>query len=205
MIDDPQIKIELRSNPLFLSGVRELVSSVAKRIGFNEMNCCQIALAVDEALCNVMRHGYQKQTDGMIWLSVWPMVEGVEGLGGDGTPRNGAHAAAVQVHPAIKIVIEDEAPQIDPSQIKGRDLEDIRPGGLGVHIIKEVMDSAKYEKRERIGMRLTMMKTQKPGDRKDDEKRKSDAAGRGAGAPQQQSNPLTQQQDGSCSCGETHG
>ena len=30
----PQVRIEIRSNPLYLSGVRELVSSVSKRLGF---------------------------------------------------------------------------------------------------------------------------------------------------------------------------
>lgn len=60
---------------------------------------------------------------------------------------------------SIKIVIEDEAKQVDPEGIKSRDLDDIRPGGLGVHIIKEVMDHAVYEKRAQVGMRLTMTKT----------------------------------------------
>jgi anti-sigma regulatory factor (Ser/Thr protein kinase) len=190
MTDDPQIKIELRSNPLFLSGVRELVSSVAKRIGFNEMNCCQIALAVDEALCNVMRHGYQKRTDGMIWLSVWPMTAGTAGMGAASGPSNASSPA----QPAIRIVIEDEAPQIDPAQIKGRDLADIKPGGLGVHIIKEVMDSATYEKRDRVGMRLTMMKTQKHGDEKKSDNSKSAKC-----------SVETRGEDGSCSCGGSNG
>jgi anti-sigma regulatory factor (Ser/Thr protein kinase) len=64
---------------------------------------------------------------------------------------------------AIRIVIEDEAQQIDPALIRSRDLDEIRPGGLGVHIIKTIMDEAAYEKRSdgkggTGGMRLTMMK-----------------------------------------------
>jgi anti-sigma regulatory factor (Ser/Thr protein kinase) len=58
----------------------------------------------------------------------------------------------------VRIVIEDEARQVDPTRMKSRDLEDIRPGGLGVHIIREVMDEAVYEKRAPVGMRLTMVK-----------------------------------------------
>ena len=42
--------------------------------------------------------------------------------------------------------------------IKSRDLDDIRPGGLGVNIIRQVMDEVSYERRERIGMRLTLIK-----------------------------------------------
>jgi anti-sigma regulatory factor (Ser/Thr protein kinase) len=99
---------------------------------------------VDEALCNVIRHGYERRVDGMIWMSVWPLPDDGKG-------------------PGVKIVIEDEARQVEPEKIKGRDLADVKPGGLGVHIIREVMDEAKYEKRDGAGMRLTMVKRQHPG------------------------------------------
>jgi hypothetical protein len=42
-------------------------------------------------------------------------------------------------------------------------LDDIRPGGLGVYIIREIMDEVRYEKREGGGMRLTLTK-RKPAD-----------------------------------------
>ncbi|MBL8761417.1 MAG: ATP-binding protein [Phycisphaerae bacterium] len=147
MSSRPHIRIEMQSNPQYLAGARELISGVCRRIGFTEMCTSQIALAVDEALCNVMRHGYDKQTDRPIWVSLWPDT----------------HAGK----PEITIVIEDEARHVDPCQIKGRDLDDVKPGGLGVHIIREVMDRAEYEKRPGRGMKLTMVKKQpdhdKPG------------------------------------------
>ena len=43
-------------------------------------------------------------------------------------------------------------------KVSTRDLEDIRPGGLGVHLIEEIMDSVHYEHRDGGGMRLTMRK-----------------------------------------------
>lgn len=137
------IAMELASNPLFLSGVRELTAGVARRLGFTELNCSQIALAVDEALCNIMRHGYAQRTDGRIWLTIDP----------DGDAQHGLQ---------LRIVLEDEGVQIEPCMIKGRDLDDIRPGGLGVHIIREVMDQVIYEKRAQGGMRLTLIKKQAP-------------------------------------------
>lgn len=135
----PDIRMQLVSDPTYLSGARELLGAVAKRLGFSEEACGQIALAVDEALCNIIRHGYDRQRDRPIWVSLWPLRE------------EGGRAG-------LKIVIEDEARQVEPEQIKGRDLEEIRPGGLGVHIIREVMDKAVYEKREGAGMRLTLVK-----------------------------------------------
>ena len=56
-------------------------------------------------------------------------------------------------------MIEDEADQIDPDSIKGRDLEDVKPGGLGVHIMREIMDSCRFERRKQEkGMRVIMEK-----------------------------------------------
>lgn len=139
MNNGPQIQLRMMSNPLYLSGARELVSSVARRLGFTDMQCSQIALAVDEALCNVIKHGYDRREDAPIWLSMYPLKE------------NGSVSA-------LQLVIEDEARQVEVSQIKSRDLDDVRPGGLGVHIIREVMDEARYEKRGGTGMRLTLVK-----------------------------------------------
>ncbi len=135
----PDLRLELVSNPAYLCGARELVHQVAKRCGFAEVQASQVALATDEALINVMRHGYEKREDGRIWLEITPL-SGEGGVGG------------------VMIVIEDEARQVDPAEIKGRELEDIKPGGLGVHIIREIMDEVKYERREGVGMRLTMVK-----------------------------------------------
>jgi anti-sigma regulatory factor (Ser/Thr protein kinase) len=134
--------LELVSNPLYLCGVREMVAQISRRLGFTDSQCSQIALAIDEALTNIMKHGYERRIDGRIWLRLKPT-----------TDARGS---------ALEVIIEDEAKQVDPCQIKGRDLEDIRPGGLGVHIIKEVMDEVRYEKRNGAGMRLTMIKRQSP-------------------------------------------
>ena len=135
------IKIELVSDPMYLCGARELVSCIAHRVGFGDMECSKIALALDEAMCNVIRHGYQRQTDRPIWLTIYPQKPDETTFGG------------------IEIVIEDEAKQINPDTIIGRDLSDIKPGGLGVHIMREVMDEVLFEKRKGKGMRLRMSKS----------------------------------------------
>jgi serine/threonine-protein kinase RsbW len=138
MHTSPAITIQLLSDPRYLSGVREFLQAVGNRLGFSDHACGQIALAVDEAICNIIKHGYQKRTDQPIWVHVWPE-----------TPE---HA------PGMTIVLEDLAQQVDPASIKSRDLDEIRPGGLGVHIIKEVMDQTSYELRAGSGMKLTLVK-----------------------------------------------
>ena len=140
MSERPHIRVELISDPIYLSGARELVGSVAKRLGFDDLQCSKIALAIDEALCNVIRHGYDRAADRPIWINLWPV-------------RRGGDVAG------LTICLEDEARQVEIEKLRGRELDDIRPGGLGVHIIREVMDEAVYEKRDGgVGMRLTMKK-----------------------------------------------
>lgn len=146
MDSGPEVRIELRSNPIYLSGTREMVAAVARRLGFLDEACGQIALAVDEALCNVIRHGYGRRTDRPIWITLRP-------LGGVPNPEVGSNPTT-----GLEIMIEDEAKQVDPCLIRSRDLEEVRPGGLGVHIIKAVMDDVRYERREGVGMRLVMVK-----------------------------------------------
>lgn len=133
----PDLRLEMYSQARLLAAVRAMVGSFAQRMGFNEVHCGQVSLAVDEALCNVINHGYEKRADGRITLSLWAI---------DGPPAR------------MKIVIEDRAKQVDPNAIRSRDLDDIRPGGLGVFIIREIMDDVRYEKREGGGMRLTLIK-----------------------------------------------
>lgn len=136
------VTVELLSQPRYLGGARDLVAAIAKRFGFGDNECGRIALAVDEALCNIIRHGYARRPDGRIWIYVWPLRADNAEAGG------------------IRIVIDDEAKQVDPERIRGRELEDVRPGGLGVFIMREVMDSIEFRKREGMdqGMRLVMVK-----------------------------------------------
>ena len=140
MQDRAEIELKLISDPMYLCGARELVGCIARRIGFDDMDCSKIALAVDEALSNIIRHGYNKVFDRPIWIGISPIKPSADSIGG------------------IVITIDDEAKQVDPWAMKGRCLEDIRPGGLGVHIIQEVMDEVRYEKRDSVGMRLVMTK-----------------------------------------------
>lgn len=169
-VEKPHVCIEMLSQPRYLSGVRMMASAVAQRLGFDEAACGQIALAVDEALCNVIRHGYKRSPNGKIWVKIWP----VNDQAGDDCSGAALDAPLDQHRPkagGIRVVIEDLAQQVDPSEIKSRDLEEVRPGGLGVHIMREIMDEVKFERRTSgetgangIGMRLTMIKM-RPGER----------------------------------------
>ena len=138
MMDKSQdIRLEIRSDPDLLPAVRGMIANLCERYGFSDMEIGHISLAVDEALANVIRHGYDSRLDGPIWISCSMLP---------GPPIS------------LRIVIEDEGKQIDPGEIKGRDLDEIRPGGLGVHIMREVMDTCEFQIRDGAGMRLVLEK-----------------------------------------------
>lgn len=139
-VSAPHMVVQLLSQPRYLAPTRRLLNEFCRQFGFDDRCAGQVALAVDEAICNVIRHGYGQRTDGPIWIKLWPIA------------ASGRHSGG------IRIVIEDEARQIDPAQIKGRPLDEIRPGGLGVHIIREVMDEVVYERRDGAGMRLSLVR-----------------------------------------------
>ncbi len=140
---EPCLSIRLLSDPKLLAPIRSLIDGLSKCVGFSEKSRGLLSLAVDEALANVIRHGYCERTDGLIWLNIWRLHD----------PSG------------LRIVLEDLGRSVDPALIKGRDLSDIRPGGLGVHIIKETMTESKWETRPGGGMRLTLVKLLAPEER----------------------------------------
>ena len=92
---DAQLSLQLMSDPRLLAGVRAMISHAAGRFGFSELECNQIGLAIDEALCNVINHGYERRMDGSIWLSAM-FIE-----------------AQDQNPPSAVFLIEDLAKQVD--------------------------------------------------------------------------------------------
>ena len=99
---------------------RRLVREALGGLGCDTDYIETTALAIDEATANVLRHAYKGDESQDVVLEMH--IE-------DDT---------------LTIKLIDFAPPVDHSKIKPRDLEEIRPGGLGVHIIQEVMDSMEY-------------------------------------------------------------
>lgn len=86
-----------------------------------------MVLAVDEACQNVIRHAYgDRHTTGDIVVEVVRC-----------TDRDGA--------PVIVVRLTDFAAPVDPDRIRPRALDDVRPGGLGVHFIRALTDDCGWE------------------------------------------------------------
>ena len=149
MSEHYDIEIRILSQPRYLCVVRAAVQAALIKYGFEDETCGRIMLAVDEAVTNVIRHGYDLADDQPIWVKLKPS---------DGEGRDG-----------FTIVVEDRARQVEPGSIRGRDLDQLKPGGLGVHIIREVMDRVEYTARDGGGMRLLMAKAVEPTQREHQE------------------------------------
>ncbi len=103
-----------------LKRIRDAVRETALTQGCGSECAADIVMAIDEACQNIIRHAYGKDRSGEIVLEV-------ERQGED-----------------LVFSLVDFAPRIDPARVKPRDLDDVRPGGLGTHLIREVMDSADF-------------------------------------------------------------
>lgn len=143
--------IRVTSDTCHIATIRALVMQAAEVAGFAEPQVSQIALAVDEALANVIRHGYDNQPGQPIDVT----IEGV--MHDDGR--------------ALQITVRDRGKHVDPGSIAPRDLDDVRPGGLGTHIIRSVMDEVEYSLRQPTGMILRMLKRLEPGPQQDGQAR----------------------------------
>jgi serine/threonine-protein kinase RsbW len=130
---------EMTSEPQNLAAARDCVRAWAAAHGWHEHQTADIVLAVDEALTNVIRHGYKSCPGCPIHLRVQALADAARGEG-------------------IEITIRDKAQQVPLEKICGRDLDDLRPGGLGVHLIRSLMDFAEYSHAAGGGMQLVMKK-----------------------------------------------
>ncbi len=120
-----------------IPNVRQAGEKIALASGFSAEKAAMIMLTIDEALANVIKHGYEGQKGRPIDV----LIERVCPEGRVG----------------IRILIRDNAKQVDPATIKSRDLDDVRPGGLGVHLIKTLMDEVVHRPTAE-GMELEMVK-----------------------------------------------
>ena len=112
--------IEILSDPAELMRVRQETEAFALDAGLDETCAGRVVLAVDEALTNIIRHAYAGRHDGRIEIAM---------------------RASDQ---EMSIVIRDYGHVVHPAAIRSRDLDDVRPGGLGVHIMRECMDEVSY-------------------------------------------------------------
>lgn len=125
------LRMELRSDPEMLCAVRGALTQLTEKLGFPEAECRAVVLAVDEALTNIIRHSYKGHTG----KPILALLQSIS-VNHNGSPQE-----------ALEIVLEDRGPAVDREKLCGRPLEEVRPGGLGLHFIRQSMDRVEFRRR----------------------------------------------------------
>ncbi len=123
----------------FLDDIREFVGGIARTGGFSEKEVYNIQLASDEAASNIIEHAYEGVSDGLLEISC-------EVRGG-----------------AITIILVDHGESFDPSEVPAPDLKadlsERKIGGLGIFLMRKLMDEVHYKAEPRKNRNtLTMTK-----------------------------------------------
>ena len=101
------VVIKVQSDPKYLSVIRTVTAKMGELYGLSESAIEDVKLAVDEACSNVIKHAYGGDTHQSILVRYRMTKKGFE------------------------VLIEDNGVKVQPESIEGRNLDDIRPGGLG--------------------------------------------------------------------------
>lgn len=126
------------AEPANLKPMRERVRTALRHNGLSEQDAEALVLGLNEACMNIIEHAYGPQAPGDIILNITDEDEW------------------------LQFELFDFAPAVDVTCIQPRDLSEIRPGGLGTHFIKEIMDEVSYHCAQGQSGNLLQMRKRKP-------------------------------------------
>jgi anti-sigma regulatory factor (Ser/Thr protein kinase) len=128
------MRIVISSEPRLLNILRAVVRFRAQEAGLSQADGDNVALAIDEAAANVIRHTYGGRHDALFALEVRRLPDRVE------------------------FILEDWGPKVREDLIRPRPLDELRPGGLGTFFIYSFMDECSYDTDFKEGNRLKLVK-----------------------------------------------
>lgn len=118
------LNLHIPSRTEKLTLAREFVAEAAKVFGFKDDDVNNIALAVDEACTNIIKHAYNYAADQQIDIVV--------------SMRK----------PAFEIIIEDKGKHFNPETVVMPEMKEYlshyKKGGLGMYLMKKLMDKVEY-------------------------------------------------------------
>jgi anti-sigma regulatory factor (Ser/Thr protein kinase) len=126
-----------------LGRVRDFIEASVEATGLTQECAGELLLAVDEAVSNIIMHGFAASTDGNIEVEV------------------------AQQPDALLVHIRDNAPLFDPTMgsnphLEISPLERDAPGGFGVYLLNHLVDKIAYRVTDDGRNELTMLKKNGP-------------------------------------------
>ena len=106
-----------------LKDVRTFCREVFEKLEIDQNLKDELVLAIAEAAQNIVKHAYK-----------------------DNPSSNDIMVVEVScVDKKLKIDFYDRGTPVDPEKVKHRELDNIRPGGLGTFFIQEIMDAVEFK------------------------------------------------------------
>jgi serine/threonine-protein kinase RsbW len=118
-------KIVIPTDTAYLAKARKFIKEIVSLSPMSSTEHMRVVLAVDEALSNVIEHAYESAD-----------------------PENTIEIEFIGTDKYLSISITDQGNSFDPSSIPDIDMEDHvknrRKGGLGIFMIRQIMDEIEY-------------------------------------------------------------
>jgi serine/threonine-protein kinase RsbW len=129
-------KFEFASHPANLKLLRTCVRQFLQDSEFSAREIELMILGVDEACTNIIRHAYHLKEDQLICVTLESCLAG-----------------------GVRFRLRDYGDRCEPEELCGRPLECVRPGGLGLHLIRYAFDQINYlQKRKGTLLILTKLR-----------------------------------------------
>ncbi len=128
------LELCIAAKPECLKSLRDSVRSISATVGVPSNVQDELALAVDEACSNIIKHAYQFAADKQIEIKI------------------------VKTGKALIFRLHDDGEAVNESTLVPRNPGQIRPGGLGLHFIHRIMDEVAFVDLDSAGNTLEMVK-----------------------------------------------
>jgi len=123
-MDEPKkiIELTMASDPALLAMMRCVVKHSSEKAGCNTEMAKNMVIAVNEACMNIIQHAYGNDYSQSLSISIFE-------------DRN-----------KIVFRLVDHGKAIDFKKIERRNLDEVRPGGLGLPMIETIMDKVEFSR-----------------------------------------------------------
>ena len=132
------ISFELRNHLSELATLCEKMEAVGQTLGLSRRCLFEVNLALDELFTNIISYGFQDRSEHLIRV----------------------HISAD--HNVLTVVLEDDGMAFNPVERIPPDLpcalDQCKVGGLGIHLVRNLMDEVTYERRAGTNV-LTLKKS----------------------------------------------
>lgn len=116
------MELKIPSDSRWLRVVRAMMEEVSRLAGFSGGERCDVIIAVDEALSNVIKHSCKGDPDSQVSVS------------------------CVLDNGCLEIILSDRGEAFDPTKIEPPPPDEVRPGGRGIYLMRSTMDEISFER-----------------------------------------------------------